>query len=68
MQNIDQEARDMATQALSRIDAHERVCAERYTQTNKTMGLILHVLAWGTVALITGMGTIIVILATHQWH
>lgn len=63
---IDQEARDMARNAMGLIQSHEAACAERWSATEKTMGLILRVLAWGTAGLIGTMGSLIAWLVTHQ--
>lgn len=63
---IDSEAREVANNALALIQKHEAVCAERWAATERTMGLILKVLAWGTTGLIGSMGALIVWLATHQ--
>lgn len=59
---IDQEARNMARQALARMDAHEQVCAERWGSSMNTMRDIKRILAWGTTALIGSMGTVILLL------
>jgi len=65
---IDQEARDMASNALSVMARHEAVCAERWAATKKTMDIILRVLAWGITGLIGAMASLIAWLATHPPH
>lgn len=52
---IDQEARDMARAAASKIDAHELVCAQRWASTMQTMKEIKAILAWGGATVILVM-------------
>lgn len=45
--------------ALARIDTHEKVCAERYKTIEWKLGLIFHILSWGGTSLIAGMAFLI---------
>lgn len=47
--------------ALSKIETHEQVCAERYKSIEWKLGILFHVLGWGGGTLICGMGFVI-------WH
>lgn len=75
MPAVDQEARDEAGDAMSRIMTHEAVCAERYAGIEKAFAqgsqrmkelsdgqkIILRILAWG------GGVTITTLLAATGW-
>jgi hypothetical protein len=65
---VDQEARNMASTAANAISTHELVCAERWRNTMDTMRDIKRILAWGTIGLISAMGSLIAWLATHPPH
>lgn len=65
---VDQEARNMATAAVAKIESHELVCAQRWASTMALMGDIKHILAWSAGGLITTLLSIIGWLVTHQPH
>lgn len=48
-------------EALSRIEQHEAVCAERYISIDWKLNVLFHVLGWGGTTLICGMAFVI-------WH
>lgn len=52
------EARREADKANASISGHEKLCAERYSAINASLGMILAILKWGGVALITVLGTV----------
>lgn len=55
----------MAQAALSKMDTHERVCAERWGSAMTTMKDIKRIIAWAATGLIGSMGGLIAWLATH---
>lgn len=65
MNVVDQEARNMALSAQNQIQSHERECAVRWSGTMSAMKEIKAILAWGTVALIGSMGTLILLLLSR---
>jgi hypothetical protein len=65
---VDQDARDMAREALAKINSHEVVCAQRYGSLERVLAEIKGVLWWGTTGLIGSMAALIGWLATHPPH
>lgn len=65
---VDQEARDMARDAMAVINGHEKICAERWESARKAMADIKSILAYGTAGLISAMAALIGWLATHPPH
>lgn len=63
---MDQQARDMARSALSAIDAHEKVCAERWAEARAAVADIKRILAWGATGLIGSMGGVILLLLRER--
>lgn len=62
---IDQQARDMARQAISAHAAHEKLCAERWEEAKRALREIKLILAWGVTALIGSLGSVILLLVTR---
>lgn len=76
--DMDQEARDLANQATSKIESHEQVCAERWRGANQAQTRVENTLAniqkamddrIGRIpaAIITVMGTVIGAFASHTF-
>lgn len=61
----DLEARKMASDALSQIATHEKVCTVRWESAMASMAEIKRILAYGTGAIITCLLGIIGFLASH---
>ena len=62
---IDQEARDLAQRALSRMNTHEEVCSQRWKDTAKVLGRVEKILWVATLSLISTLMAIINWLANH---
>ncbi len=62
---IDQEARDLAKTAHSRMETHEQVCAQRWGNVSKTLGRVEKILWLATITLISTLAAIINWLMTH---
>lgn len=58
MESID----DAATQAASRIERHEAVCAERYLNIVNRLDSGAKIMSWAGAALVGAMATIIIML------
>jgi 4-diphosphocytidyl-2C-methyl-D-erythritol kinase len=50
---------------LAKLNSHEAVCAERYTQIQLRLDRLEKVIIWFAGVMITGMGGIIYSLLTH---
>lgn len=50
---VDQVARDQASKALSDLQGHEDLCAERYGNIHDKLGFITRLLGWGGATLAT---------------
>ena len=62
----DQQARDMASEAMDAITSHEKVCTVRWQGAMSTMADIKRILAYGTAGIISCMLALLIgFLATH---
>lgn len=62
------EAKGTAEQALSRVDTHEAVCAERYAAIRKDVHDIKKVIVWGVSGLITVLLGVCGVLIANAIH
>lgn len=76
---VDQEARDLAREAMAHIVAHEQVCAERWRQSNASSTrvelalegvrkAISNRIGLTPVSVISGLMAIVGFLAARVWH